>query len=287
MVLHGDSLAAAEAEAVRICEDRGATFVHPFDDPAVIAGQGTVALELLEDYEGIDVLVVPVGGGGLVSGMATVVKALCPAVEVIGVQSERYPSLAATLRGEAYTAGGPTIAEGIAVGKPGVLTRRMAEALVDDVLVVPEARLEAGVCLLLEVEKIVAEGAAAAGLAALLHDPDRFRGKVVATVVTGGNIEPRLLASALLRSLVRAGRLVALRVHVDDEPGALAAVANCIADAGGNVVEVRHNRLLPAVSIRAATLELTVEVLDREHADAVIAALADAGFRVESEGLPA
>lgn len=281
VVLHGDDLAGAEVHARQLERERGLTFIHPYDDPVVMAGQGTVALELLEDHPELDVVVVPIGGGGLISGMAVALSARAPRVEVIGVQSDRYPSMAAALGAVAGPCGGSTIAEGIAVTSPGTLTREVVGALVRDILLVGEAEIEAAIGMLVEVEKVVAEGAGAAALAALAAFPDRFARRTVGVVITGGNIESRLLASVLMRGLVRAGRLVTLRVQADDRPGALAQLAGIVAAGGANIVEVRHSRLLAEVSIRSAEVELTVEVEDARHALATVACLREAGFSAE------
>jgi threonine dehydratase len=282
VVLYGDDLSAAEAEARRLERERRLTFIHPFDDPLIMAGSGTVALELLEDHPEIDVFIVPVGGGGLISGVATVVKALAPGAEVVGAQSDRYPSMVTALGRPAPDArGGATIAEGIAVMAPGHLTLPVVRALVDDLLVIGEADIEIAVGMFAEVEKIVAEGAGAMGVAALRAFPERFAGRTVGVIVSGGNIEPRLLASVLLRGLVRSGRLVTLRVEAVDRPGALAAVSAIVAAEGGNIVEVRHSRLLAELSIRSTQIELTVEMVDRDHAMATLARLTEAGFAAE------
>jgi threonine dehydratase len=259
----------------------GRTFVHPYDDPVVMAGQGTVALELLADDPDLDVILVPVGGGGLISGVAVVVDALAPHVEVVGVQTELYASMARALAGDDTPLEmGPTMAEGIAVPSPGVLTEQVVRALVDDVLVVSEAAIEDGVNLFLEIEKVVSEGAGAAGLAALAEHGERFAGKRVGVVLTGGNIDPRLLASVILRGLVRSGRLIRLRITVDDRPGALALLTTVVGEAGGNIVEVLHQRLFADVPIRSTEVELAVETLDRAHASRVVERLRAAGYRV-------
>ena len=277
VVQFGDDLASAEGEARRLAAERGLTFVHPYDDALVMAGQGTVGLELLADHPELDTVLVPVGGGGLISGVATAVKALAPHVDVVGVQADRYASLTAGLGVQ----GGPTIAEGIAVAQPGVLTRQVIEARVDDVVLVSEADLEMAIGMLLEVEKTVAEGAGAAGLAALHAHAPRFAGRTVGVVITGGNIEPRLLAAVLLRGLARAGRLVTIRVSVDDRPGGLALVAGLLAAEGANIVEVRHSRLLADLSISTVQVELTIEVVDLDQALAALARLREQGFPAE------
>jgi len=278
--LYGASLAEAAARAEKLVADEGRTFVHPFDDPLVIAGQGTVALEMLADHPDIDALVVPVGGGGLVGGMAVAAKAIAPHVEVVGVQSELYPSMVAAFHHRDLPCGGPTMAEGIAVTTVGSLTSAIVAAYVDDVVSVSEHSIEDGVNLFLEIEKVVAEGAGAAGLAALIDYRSRFEGRTVGVVLTGGNIDPRLLASVIMRGLVRSGRLSRMRVALDDRPGALARLTALVADAGGNIVEVFHQRLFADIPIRSAEVELAVETLDRTHAEALVARLSDAGYRV-------
>jgi threonine dehydratase len=278
--LHGETLAEAAARAEQLVVDEGRTFIHPFDDPAVIAGQGTVALELLDDHPDLDAVVVPVGGGGLLAGMAVVLRARLPHCDVVGVQSELYPSMVGAFHGDHRPCGGPTMAEGIAVAHAGILTAELICALADDVLAVSEASIEDGVNLFLEIEKVVSEGAGAAGLAALIEHRDRFAGKRVGVVLTGGNIDPRLLASVILRGLVRSGRLSRLRVALEDRPGSLARLTALVGQAGGNIVEVVHQRLFADIPIRSAEVELAVETLDREHGDRLVAELRDAGYRV-------
>ncbi len=255
-------------------------FIHPYDDPVVIAGQGTIALELLADFPDLDSLVVPIGGGGLISGIAVAAKALKPDIEIIGVQSTLYPSMSRLLRGEdpGPRAEAATLAEGIAVKEPGRLTRRLVEALVSDILLVDEARLEDAVEILLDRQKLVAEGAGAAGLAAVLGAPERFAGRRVGIVVSGGNIDVRLLASILMRGLVREGRLVRLRAELPDLPGALSRVSGIIGKHAGNIVEVHHQRLFHDTSVKRAELDVVVETQNRRHVEVLIAALNEAGF---------
>jgi threonine dehydratase len=280
VVLHGVGLAEAAAEAERIATEEGRTYVHPYDDPAVIAGQGTVALELLGDHPELDTVLVPTGGGGLLAGMAIAAEHLAPAVEVIGVQSERYPALAAAFHGRSMDAGGVTIAEGIAVPEPGVLTTTLVTALAADVITVAEDHIEEGINLLLEIEKVVVEGAGAVGVAALIEDPDRFAGRHVGVVLSGGNVDPRLLASVIMRGLVRNGRLCRLEVEVPDVPGSLGKVSTIVGQAGANIVEIHHQRMLVDMSVRSAELEVVVETLDHGHVDRVAEALRAAGFTV-------
>jgi threonine dehydratase len=278
VVLAGESLAEAGAEAQRLAAERGLAFIHPYDDPFVMAGQGTAALEILEARPDVDTLVVPIGGGGLIAGMATAAKALSPGIRVIGVQAAGYPSMLCALRGEALVGDGNTIAEGIAVKYPGKLTTAIVRERVDEVLTVDEPAFERAIALYLNVEKTVAEGAGAAALAAVLTYPEKFRGRKLALVLSGGNIDPRLLASVLTRELVRERRIVTVRVPIHDRPGALAKVTAAVAGAGANIIEVRHQRTLLALPAKDAALELTFEAHDGRHTDAVIAAIAAAGY---------
>ncbi|MBV9824901.1 MAG: threonine ammonia-lyase [Alphaproteobacteria bacterium] len=280
VVLEGEGLVDARRAAQALAQRHGLVFVHPYDDPAVIAGQGTIALEMLADRPDLDVLLVPVGGGGLISGIAVAAKALAPKIEVIGVQSALYPSMQRLLLGA--DPGEPsdtaTLAEGIAVKEPGMLTRQVVLALVNDVCVVDERQLEEAVELLAESSKLVAEGAGAAGVAALLAEPERFRGRRVGIVLTGGNIDSRLLASLLMRGLVRGGRFVRLRAELPDLPGVLSRVSGIIGGLGGNIVEVHHQRLFHDTSIKRAELDVMVETQNRRHVDTIITALIAAGF---------
>jgi threonine dehydratase len=267
-------------EARHRADETGATLVPAFDDPLIIAGQGTIGLELIEQAGPLDTVLVPVGGGGLVSGIAVAVKHRTPTTRVIGVQVNGYTGMLHALgRGPAPT-GGTTIAEGIAVKEPGELTRTLVRELVDDVLVVSEQRIEEAIALGIEIEKTVLEGAGAAGLAALLEHPEQFRGRRVAVVLSGGNIDARVLTSVLLRALARSGRLVRLRIEVPDRPGVLATVAQLIATRSGNIVDVAHHRDLPGVALKRAILEVSVECRDREHADEIVVDLERAGFHV-------
>jgi threonine dehydratase len=283
VVLEGDSLVAARRAADALARDKGLVSVHPYDDPMVIAGQGTIALEMLADRPGLDTLIVPVGGGGLISGIAIAAKALQPAIEIFGVQSALYPSMADALQGKAPDTGtaGATLAEGIAVKEPGQLTRRIVGALVSDIMLVDDTSVEAAIEHLIDREKLVAEGAGAAGIAALLATPERFRGRHVGLVVTGGNIDARLLASVLMRGLVREGCLVRLRSELPDVPGALARLSGVIGGRGGNIVEVHHQRLFQDTSVKRAELDVVVETQNRRHVAAIVAALIAAGFPTE------
>ena len=278
VVLHGETLGDAFDHALEVARKEGLTLVHPYDDPAVISGQGTVALEMLVAHPSIDTLVVPVGGGGLIGGMALAAKARNPAIQMIGVQTASHPSMVVALKGGTFVCGGNTIAEGIAVNSPGVITSRIARELVNDIVLVEESELERAITLFLNVEKTVAEGAGAAALAAVLADPHRFHGRKVGLVLSGGNIDPNLLASVIVRDLVRQKRIVSLRITMPDRPGFLARISQTISDLGANVLEVDHRRLSIALPARSATLELTFEARDAKHGEAVVAAIKAAGF---------
>ena len=278
VVLTGEDLREAKAEADRIAEEEGRVFVHPYDDPAIVAGQGTVALELLEDHPEIDALLVPVGGGGLLAGMAVAARALRPDLRIVGVQSERWPSMVAALAHYEPVLDGPTIAEGIAVPAAGLLTRRLIAEHVDEIVTVTDESVEEAMNLLLEIEKVVIEGAGAAGIAALLEHPDLLRGRTVGVVLSGGNVDPRLLASVIMRGLVRSGRLVRLEIQIPDQPGVLGHVASVVGKAGANIVEIVHDRMFLDVPARSAEIEVVMETFDHAHVELVVAALADAGY---------
>jgi threonine dehydratase len=280
VVVTGDDFAAALAHARQLALDTGATFVPAFDDPLVIAGQGTIALEMLAAVPGLDTIVVPVGGGGLIAGIAIAAKAIRPAVEIVGVQTEGYAGMLHALGRAPAPPGGPTIAEGIAVTEPGMLTREIVADLVDDLVVVPEQRIEEAVALAIEIEKTVVEGAGAAALAALVEQRGRFTGRNVGVVLSGGNIDLRVLSSVVLRALARSGRLVRLSIEVPDRPGVLAAVATVIGTCRGNIVDVTHRRDLPGVALKVTMLEVSVETRDQAHADEIVRSLRAAGFAV-------
>ncbi len=280
VVLHGDTLSEAAQEAHRIADERKLVFVHPYDDPRIIAGQGTIALEMLQDVPELDTIVAPVGGGGMIAGCAVAACGLKPGLRMIGVEAAGYSAMRQMLAGEPVSAGGDTIAEGIAVRDIGQLPLRICRALLDRVVSVDEVTIERAIALLLEVEKTVVEGAGAAGLAALLAYPEIFRGRKVGLVLSGGNIDTRLLASVLLRGLVRDGRIVRLRLMIGDAPGQLARVAGLIGKAGGNIVEVQHQRLFGGVVAKATELDVTVETRDRAHVRELVAALEGQGFKV-------
>jgi threonine dehydratase len=278
VVLHGETLADAFEHSQRILAERGLTFVHPYDDPQVMAGQGTIALEMLAAEPELEQLVVPIGGGGLISGIAVAARALAPKITLIGVQASSYPSMPAALAGAEALCQGSTIAEGIAVKQAGRHTREVVRALVDDIVLVDEHELERAIALLLNVEKTVAEGAGAAALAAVLAQPQRHRARRVGLILSGGNIDPRLLASVIMRELVREQRIVTLRIPIADQPGALSRVAHVIGEQGGNILDVSHRRLSINVPVKSAALELSFESRDAEHAENIVAAVRAAGF---------
>ncbi len=280
VVLHGDSLDEAHAEAERLCTARDLVWVHPYDDFDVIRGQGTIALEMLTDDPTIDTLVVPIGGGGLISGMAIAAKAINPGITVIGVEAALYPSMWCALKGEPPRGGGLTLAEGIAVKTAGKLTRKIAAEFVDDILLVNESSLERAVNAFLTRQKTMAEGAGAAGLAALLAAPDRFAGRHVGLVLCGGNIDPRVLASIMVRELARDHRIVAIRAVTMDQPGVLGDIATLIGRHGGNILGVSHNRLFLDVPAKGASVDMTFETRDAAHAAEIITSLEAAGHEV-------
>lgn len=281
VVLHGNTLDEARAHAHALAERQGLVFVHPYDDEAIMAGQGTVALEMLREQPGLDTLVVAIGGGGLIAGMATVARALKPGIEIIGIQTERFPSMFNAIKGEHRPQGASTIAEGIAVGTPGVLTEAVIRERVDDVLLVDEGDVEQAIVMLLEIEKTLVEGAGAAALAALLRHPQRFAGKKVGLVLSGGNIDPMLLASIIERGMVRAGRLARIQVSARDVPGNLARITAIVAEAGANIDEVHHQRAFTLLAAQNVSIELVLQTRGPEHVRQVIEALRGAGFEAE------
>ncbi len=271
--LEGNSVDESMAHARALAESDGLTLVHPFDNARVIAGQGTIALEMLEDFPDLDALVVPIGGGGLIAGIATAAKALKPDIRVFGVEAALYPSVQHLRDGLEPPVGGPTIADGIAVKRPGALTLPIIDALVDDLILVEETAIEAAILQLLEIEKSVVEGAGAAGLAALTTAPERFREQQVGLVLCGGNIDPRLLSAVILRGLVTSDRLVRLVLAVPDAPGSLARITAVVASSGGNIVDVRHRREFSGLSVKRTEIEVTVETRDARHAGQLTDAL--------------
>jgi threonine dehydratase len=258
--------------------------VHPYDDEKIIAGQGTIALEMLDEFPDIDTLVVPVGGGGLVAGMGMAAKALKPGIRMIGVETELYPAMYNALKLENAPLGGHTIAEGIAVKNVGVMTTSLCRRLLDEMLLVPEETIERAIALLLSIEKTVVEGAGAAGFAAMLHYPELFKGRKVGLVLCGGNIDPRLLSNVIMRELQREGRILTIAVDIEDRPGILAKVATLVGNAGGNIIEVAHNRMLTDMPAKDAELKISLETRDLAHAQAICQTLRDAGYDVRVLG---
>ncbi|HQT84029.1 MAG: threonine ammonia-lyase [Acidiphilium sp. 37-64-53] len=273
VVLHGETLAEAASHAHELALAEALVFVHPYDDPAVIAGQGTMALEIIEDAADLDIMVVPTGGGGFLSGCAIAARARRPSLTVLGVEVESYAGFAQALAGKPIEVGGATIAEGIAVRDIGRLPLSILRDLGTEVLVVPEAAVEQAIALLIEGSKLVAEGAGAAGLAAVLTFPDRFAGKTVALPICGGNIDTRTLANTLLRNLLRDGRILKILMEIPDRPGVLADIAARIGNGGGNIIEVVHQRLFASPTVQAAHLEIMIEARDAAHGNAIVAAL--------------
>ena len=281
IVLHGEMFDDAYSFALKLAEERGLTFVHPFDDAEIIAGQGTVALEMLADAPEIDTLVVPIGGGGLISGVATATRALRPDIHIVGVQAEFYPSMYCKVGGHDLPSSGDTIAEGIAVKQPGATTSQIIAELVDEILLVPERDIETAVSLYLQIEKTVAEGAGATGLAALLTHRERFAGKSVGLILSGGNIDTRLLATVLLRDLARSGRMARLRIQLQDVPGALFRVVRLFDEHRVNIIEVSHQRVFTNLPAKDTSIEIECEARDAEQLRALVAGLGQAGFNVE------
>ena len=280
VVLEGDTFDDAVAHSQELIRRRGLIMIHPYDDEAIIAGQGTVALEMLEDQPGLDTLVIAIGGGGLISGIATAAKGLNPDIEVIGVQTERFPAMYAAMQGREMPAGPYTIAEGIAVKSPGQITRQVVGSLVDRIELVAEADIEHAIVVLLEIEKTVVEGAGAAGLAAVMAYPDKFKGRNVGLVLTGGNIDTRLLANVLLRDLARSGRLARLRIFLQDRPGALYKVMHEFDAHHVNILEIYHQRIFTNLPAKGLVTDIECEARDRAQLEALIAALQAKGYSV-------
>jgi len=280
VVLEGKTLAESNARAREIEKAEGLTFVHPYDDPLIIAGQGTVAIELLEDVPDVDTLIVPIGGGGLISGMSIAARAMKPNIAIYGVETALYPSMYDVVKQASLPCSGQTIAEGIAVKEPGQITRRIVSDLVTDVFLVREDEIEKAVAMLLEIEKTVVEGAGAASLAAIIANPDVFRGKKVGVVLSGGNIDMRLLSNVILREMMREGRILQLVVEIEDQPGWLAKIATVVGEAGGNILDVAHNRMMTDMSVKSADLSLTIEARDAAHGKEIHDTLQKAGFTI-------
>lgn len=281
VVLEGETLAEAQIAAEALIAETGATLIHPYDDPYVICGQGTIGLEIVADCQDLDAVIVPVGGGGLISGIGVAIKALAPKVEVIGVETELYPSARSALRGTAAACGGDTLAEGIAVKNVGKLTLEIMRAKVDDIVLVDEGAIEVAVASYLALQKTMAEGAGAASLAAVIADPGRFRDRRIGLILAGGNIDPRLAASIMVRELAREERIAAFRLIINDRPGVLADIAATIAAQGGNILDVHHHRTMLDVPAKGACLDVTVETHGPEHAGEIAEALSGRGYRCE------
>jgi len=279
VVLEGETVAEAQLRAETIARERGLTFVHPYDDPLVIAGQGTIALEMLEDAPDLDALVVPIGGGGLIAGTAIAARARKPAIEIVGAEAALYPSFWNALHGENRPLGGATLAEGIAVKNVGVLALPIVRQLVSEIILVDEAHLERAVNAYLTLQKTMAEGAGAAGLAAMLVEPEKFRGRKIGLILCGGNIDARILASVMVRELERESRIVSFRLTIPDQPGVLGQIATRLGQLGANILGVEHRRLFLDVPAKGAKLDVTVETRDRAHGEHVFKVLTADGFQ--------
>src|SRR5438105_151419 len=283
VLIEGATLSECYGVAKKLAAQNGYAMIHPYDDPLVIAGQGTTALEFFGQVPELDTLAVPVGGGGLISGMAIAARSIKPDVRVYGAQAQPYAAMHNVLSGDNLPCAGQTIAEGIAVKDPGVLTRKIVAAMVENILLVEETAIEAAVVRLLEIEKTLAEGAGAAALAMVLSYPAIFQGRKVGVVISGGNIDMRLLSNVILRELAREGRILSLNIAIEDRPGLLARVSNTIGESGGNILEVSHNRLMTGASAKSADLGLVVEARDSAHAAEIVASLEEAGFEVREQ----
>ena len=281
VVLTGADFEAATQAAYDMADAENLTYVHPFDDPLVMAGQGTVGLEMLEDEPGLDTLVVPIGGGGLISGIATIAKHIKPDIRIIGVQTEAFPAMKERVDGSSLQGDNISIAEGIAVNKPGERTQVVVEELVDEIVTVSERQIERAIVTIMEIEKVIVEGAGAISLAAVSQYPELFKGRKVGMVLSGGNIDSRMLASAIMRGMARDGRLARLRITMMDQPGALAKVTDIVAAIGTNILEMRHHREFGAISLKQTEMELVIEAKDQEHAQALVHALEAADFKVD------
>ena len=279
VLLFGENFDDAKAHALQLSSETKLTFVHPYDDEKVIAGQGTIALEMLETFPQLDMLCIAIGGGGLISGMATAAKAIKPDIDIVGVEMVRFPSMAALINGTTASFGQSTIAEGIAVKEPGKLTRDIVAKLVSDIVLVDEGDIEEAIVMLLEIEKTVVEGAGAASLAALMRHGARFAGKHVGLVLCGGNIDPLVLAGIIQRGMVRSGRLTRLKVELRDLPGALARITSVIADANANIEEVHHQRAFTNLPVQTAEVEFVLKTRNYAHVEQIVIDLGEAGFR--------
>ncbi|MFL5062518.1 MAG: threonine ammonia-lyase [Xanthobacteraceae bacterium] len=279
VVLEGEGISEAQARAATIAQEKNLTWVHPYDDPFVIAGQGTIALEMLEDAPDLDALVIPIGGGGLIAGNAVAARSIKPAIEVIGAEAALYPAMWNAVYGHNDPIGGATLAEGIAVKNIGELTLPICRELVSAIVLVGEAHLERAVNAYLTLQKAIAEGAGAAGLAAMLAEPDRFRGRKIGLILCGGNIDPRILSSIMVRELEREDRIMSFRLTIPDRPGVLGHIATRLGELGANILEVDHKRLFLDVPAKGARLHVTVETRDRAHADAILKAFGREGYQ--------
>jgi threonine dehydratase len=282
VVLHGDTLDAARGHALELAQSQGLTLVHPYDDPLIVAGQGTTGLEMLQAVPELDTLVIAVGGGGLIGGIATAAKAIKPGIRVVGVQAQRFPAMFNAIKGTFHKQGASTIAEGIAVGTPGSLPQEIIRRLVDDIVLVDEGDIEQAIVMLLEIEKTLVEGAGAAGLAALLKYPQMFTGQKVGLVLCGGNIDPLLLSSIIERGMVRAGRLARIRVGARDVPGSLARITAVVSEAGANINEVQHQRAFTLLAAQNVDIELVIQSRGHDHVAQVLAALKTQGFEAQA-----
>ena len=283
VVLLGDTLDESRAHALMLAAEQGLVFVHPYDDDAIVAGQGTIGLEMLAAVPDLDALVIAVGGGGLIAGIAVAAKSIKPTIDIVGVQTSRFPSMVNAIKGTQHRQGSSTIADGIAVGTPGVIATAIIQKLVSDMVLVEEGDIEQAIVMLLEIEKTLVEGAGAAGLAALLKYPERFAGKKVGLVLCGGNIDPLLLASIIERGMVRAGRLARITVSVRDVPGSLAHITATVAAAGANIDEVHHQRAFTMLAVQNVEIELVIQTRGPEHIAQVLAALNAAGFEATAQ----
>ena len=283
VVLHGDTLDESRSHALQLAREQSLVLVHPYDDEDIVAGQGTVGLEMMQAVPELDTLVIAVGGGGLIAGIAIAAKAIKPSIDIVGVQTSRFPGMVNAIKGTRHPQGSSTIADGIAVGTPGVIATAIIKELVSDMLLVDEGDIEQSIVMLLEIEKTLVEGAGAAGLAALLKYPERFAGKKVGLVLCGGNIDPLLLASIIERGMVRAGRLARITVSVRDVPGALAKITATVAAAGANIDEVHHQRAFTLLAAQSVEIELVIQTRGGEHVQEVLAALAAAGFEAATQ----
>ncbi len=287
VVLTGETLSDARGETERIAADEGLTMVHPYDDPLIIAGQGTVGLEILEDQPDLDCVVVPIGGGGLISGTAIALKDARPDIEVVGVEVDAYPSMYCAIHGQEAEFGGATLAEGIAVKAPGAYTRPIVQALVADILLVSEQSIEKAICAYAMEQKTMAEGAGAAGLAALMTQPERFKGRKVGLVLCGGNIDPRILASVMVRGLERDGKIISVRIIIPDQPGVLAQITSCFGAHKANILEVTHRRMFLNIPVKGAILDIVAEVKDRGHGESLLTRIKELGYEIVQLGDPA